>query len=508
MEKGRQDKLQRVQGHRSSKGCQTCKHPNPPPTPTKFVAFTLTKTPAPALQLPPYERRTLHHFQSRTLHQIQGPFKSDFWSVIVPQLVQHDAIVRYAVFALSQMHEHYLDQAFAVSSSINYALHYYQKALRQIVRLKSPDASFDSILIACMVFCVFESLRGGFDEATQHAVAGVNIIASRKSAGSSRDSTSAISNDILLQLCLLLQGQVMEANSDEYRTWHPDLLKNLDVIPATFASVEHALPYLQIISYQVIHLFDIAETHHKTETWIPSSVSPMLLAEYTTLRTNFDAWSRAASQIESIVRNESGDQYQGYLILQIFRASLKIDLEVFVHGETVYDDFKADNFGILKLVEVLFQVQGGSDRPRDPISPQTGAYSLSRAAAPFTFTSTLGIVSLLFEIATRTNDSMLRNEALQLMRLSNRREGIWDSRVAALLAEKVVLLKQRGNAAAEEDQHSGFRFIVTDIQLLSDQKCKLTYGFKRNQPGTFKSFWLESIAPEEGSLQTEVIEIS
>jgi hypothetical protein len=464
--------------------------------PAKFIIYGLNKIPDAASQLAPHERRALHHFQGRTKDHIQGPFRSIFWSNVVPSLVENDAIVREAVVALSNMHEYYLDGRSELC--LNSALQHYQKTLRQIVKLESPDQSFDSVLTSCIILHSFESLRGAFDEATRHASAGVKMIVERKRDSPPDDTSTIFSKQVVSELLLELQQQIMEANEIDYIAQYPDLIAAVSDLPEGFNTVEEALPYFHLITYQCISLFEKAELYHNKHPFVAGFVAPPLQDDYQALLATFDAWSRSLSNIESVVHSRGRQQYEGYLVLKIFQLSVQIDIEVFVRGESAYDAFSSNNFGILKLIEVLLQIQPDHGLKADePIS--------TTSRPPVTFVSSLGIVSLLFEIATRTDDDRLREETLKVLRLTNRREGIWDSRVAIRLAERILEMQRDGSLATEG--LAGQKFLITDIQLLSDEKVKVTYGFKSIFVGSFQSFWLEDIKPGEGTLHTEVVDI-
>jgi hypothetical protein len=465
------------------------------PAPAKFIIYGLTKTPNPTAQLAPQERRALHHFQHRTKDHIQGPFQSRFWSNVVPTLVENDPIVRQAVVALSDMHEHYLDMG--GDGSLQSALHHYQKTLRQLIRLDRPDTSFDTLLAACIILHSFESLRGGFDEATKHAAAGVRMIMDRQQDTGPRQA-SVVSEQVLSEVFLELHQQVIEANDSDFHAQYPGLNEDMGPVPEAFRNVEEALPFFYRLTYRLLSLFELAEEHYKTYEFIPGLISPLLVPEFDHVRDLYDTWASALSHIESLVKSKDSQQYQGYMVLKCYELSFKIDLEIFKYGEVAYDEFKGENFGILKLIEVLLQAHGDGGSPDSLLSARSGPPAA-------VFISSLGVISLLFEVATRTNDEQLRQEALSLLQRTNRREGIWDSRVAARLAERILQLKREGAAAT--NLHFGQKFVVTDIQLLSKDKCRVTYGFKTAVAGSFQSFWLETIAPEEGTLTTEVIDL-
>ena len=526
------------------------------------------------MRLPIYERRSLDHFSNRTLEHVQGPFRSKFWSTVVPVLVQQDSIVRHAVCALSTIHEQYLNAGPADQACIQYAIHYQQKAVREIVRLDEP--TFESLLSASVIFYSYASLFGEFDEATRHAVAGLKMVANQPAV---RPSSSIITDEILLHIFLELRDQLCLANSEQFKMESITLSDRLKTMPCSLRTFEDILHHVQVLSFQVLDLFEFAETHHATEPWVRGSVSPILQPAYAAVVSKLAELRVALDAVEKLSKH----QKEAYTTLRIFMISLNIDIQVFLYGEEAYDNFVDDNMMILELVEVLFSQQNGARRRTPGICPDglssmpelgpggsnisTPSSSLPSCTKPMqanafpsmpgsspqlsSYVSALGIIPLLFEVATRTENNLLRDHALHILRHANRRDGIWDSRVTCILAERLIELTQQGNSIAkgsptggvcdtidvlpspslesQDIRRSNNKFIITDIQILSDKRCKVTYGFKRrwtninHDPGKelhdigsehedtareeFHSFWLEGVAPGEGELAEMIIDI-
>lgn len=286
----------------------------------------------------------------------------------------------------------------------------------------------------------------------------------------------------------------------------PELETQMGDMPDQFEDVETALTHLQILVNQFLDLHQAAETHHETHPWVPSQISPVLQPKFEEISSKYKMWTKALSHLEGAV--QTGDQRQraGLLLLKIFQLSFDIDLHVFVDGESTYDNFKETNLLILSLIEAFLQMQS------DATDQQTSSHDQARTSPSSQknsyFTSSPEIVPVLFEIATRSSDGALRQKACHLLRSRRRREGIWDSHVAASLAEQIAYLKEQGTTVAAESQDGARKFLLTDIILLSERQCMVRYGFKRVQPGTFGSFWLETINPGEGLLQSQVLTIS
>jgi hypothetical protein len=58
------------------------------------------------------------------------------------------------------------------------------------------------------------------------------------------------------------------------------------------------------------------------------------------------------------------------------------------------------------------------------------------------FSADMGIVPPLFMVATKCRDPTLRRQAIQLLKSSARREGMWDSNMAARISEWVMTLEE------------------------------------------------------------------
>ena len=472
---------------------------------SKYIVYTIPKEPIQTLTVSTHERRAFWHFQHRTAEQIEGHFRSDFWSVVVPRMVQNDAIVHQAVLALSAFHEHYLDHDSSCLCLSDHAFRWYQNARRQIIELKSPDHFFDSILCACVIFCTCEALVGDFEPATRHALAGMRMIAAWKTSTAHAASMFESAEKTLTNIFLALQMQVMEANMDEFQIQCPGLVGPIEETPDSFNSVDEAFPHLQVLSTRIFDLFQDAETYYETNVWLPSQISPALQPAYDAICAKYGAWTKAISNSEGLMTATDTRSQAGRLLLEILGSSLEINLQVFLHGEVAYDESKEMNYGILNLVEAFLDIHSREARlntmnnVQDKALPSDGNHS--------SFTSSPEVVPLLFEITTRTNDTGLRQRALQLLRRSSRREGIWDGHLAASLAEKIVQLKQQG-AKEAGNYGADCKFLITDILLLSEQRYLVRYGYKKVRTGSFNSFWLEKIAPGQGLLRSQILTIT
>lgn len=104
----------------------------------------------------------------------------------------------------------------------------------------------------------------------------------------------------------------------------------------------------------------------------------------------------------------------------------------------------------------------GQDEPSSPDSSDTSLPLRTRPwkSPPSIFLVTLGIITPLYMCATRCRDSVTRHQAIALLFYCQRREGLWDSEVAARIATRIVSIEE----AAADIEH-GTEYTPCDIAL-------------------------------------------
>lgn len=91
----------------------------------------------------------------------------------------------------------------------------------------------------------------------------------------------------------------------------------------------------------------------------------------------------------------------------------------------------------------------------------------------FHFGFSLGLIPPLFLIATRCREPLLRKEAVAILRSTHRSEGCWDSCSAALIAEHVINIEERGltviQSAADITTFSRLRLVGAEVDYPNQQ---------------------------------------
>lgn len=87
------------------------------------------------------------------------------------------------------------------------------------------------------------------------------------------------------------------------------------------------------------------------------------------------------------------------------------------------------------------------DDPPDVLNGGYAAYHIKPS-----FSADLGIVPPLFVVATKCRDPYLRRKAIQLMRSSARREGMWDSELSARISQWVMQIEEETDPGDQNQQ--------------------------------------------------------
>ncbi|PVH91059.1 hypothetical protein DM02DRAFT_707063 [Periconia macrospinosa] len=239
------EKRLRVQGPRSSGGCQMCKQrhvkcdENRPECnrclkggrrceytrqavahyKQHVIIYTLSQSPSPFPDLDTVTQRALYHYRLHVAPAITLPFRSELWSTVVFQISEKYSFVMSALIALSNMYEVYQQPPYARQPLQQNSIHHYNKAIRDIINVKKDESSLNGILLSCIMFYALDCLRGSWPTALRHALAGMNMIAERQKSHSYQFDGLT---EVLHTELLMLPYQVLElGNRDESRTFTP-----------------------------------------------------------------------------------------------------------------------------------------------------------------------------------------------------------------------------------------------------------------------------------------------
>ena len=173
----------------------------------------------------------------------------------------------------------------------------------------------------------------------------------------------------------------------------------------------------------------------------------------------FQRWNDA---LQAFLRKDGRDldskSWQGARVLQIMHTFVTTNVEACpelgIGRETVWDKFIPRYKHILALAEEVMdglrlEARAGDGRP----SPN--------------FSLDSNFVAPLYAIAHKCRDPIMRRQAVSLLYASPRQEGIWDSFLAAKVAERLISIEEAGLGpiTSHEDVPDMARLNAVDVQF-------------------------------------------
>ena len=190
----------------------------------------------------------------------------------------------------------------------------------------------------------------------------------------------------------------------------------------------------------------------------PMGILPRALKQYGAgFKARLDSWSAAFAHIldNRFGPNVSAQEKAGIAVLKMFQVMGQLLFLMTVHdSEAAFDAF-SPQFAL--IVDLATEVVGDEERRAaakrcpDPSRcvHRTLAGDFMGASEHFrafhvkpSFSADLGIVPPLYVVATKCRDSVIRRRAIQLLRSSSRREGMWDSQLSGLIGEWVASIEE------------------------------------------------------------------
>ena len=380
------------------------------------------------------ERRFMSYFHAQSVPDLSGCFNSSFWNRLVLQVGRREPAIHHALVALSAAHENFKlkqipEEAEARQSNNRFSIQQYNTAIKHLSRQLSSGkgASGSEIaLICCVVFICFESLQGNLELALAHLESGLCILRNwRKETSSlSYRCSEMIGRDIIINIFLRLEIQA----SGFLKTRKPQLemltagvdSKVKPPISANFHNIEEAKDSQEKLT---VWLFRYLALNAKYKSVPPAERPAAVTLEHIELETQFQLFSVG---VEGLMKKP--------LSPLDFRAAmvLKIRYEV----------------TLVMLAKTSPALPVPNREPRDVTSHYRALISMSESlirdprtkkitSAP-AFSFDANVVAPLYFTAMNCPDPAMCQEALNLLKISPRREGLFDAATVAQIAEKKI----------------------------------------------------------------------
>ncbi|KAE9367999.1 hypothetical protein N431DRAFT_561813 [Stipitochalara longipes BDJ] len=388
--------------------------------------------------------RQFDFFRNQTAQQLSGNFDAAFWNCVLLQFGNSEPTVWHSIVAVGSLHEQYMLNESNQNSGANLrlALDHYNKAIKRLTMtgMESQD-SVQVILVSCLLFVCLELLLENVKAAMAHVHSGVSILEawqleSRSScAANSNASKSSLIEDHIVPIFHRLKIQVATFDSTHLARFSAKMTRN-DWESELFSDLAHARDTLVEIWNAAMKLGETLASGRFGESLSDFTLSAM---EQAKLVTRVKRWSEAFETLlvrpDMMSLGPQSPHSSALLRLQhkiawvFISTALSPVYFTSPPPENVWDGHLHEFLSVVSLAESV--CSGGNN-------PGRGA----------SFRFEMGVIIPLYITALKCRDTNVRQRALAVLYTSPRREGFWDSRMAAKMAQRLIKLEEEGSAGS------------------------------------------------------------
>ncbi|RXG45060.1 hypothetical protein VDGE_01470 [Verticillium dahliae] len=484
-------------------------HLTPPQTPLpsiNAIAPISIYRPSANLPLATHEGLYFQLFRTHTANELSGYFDSVFWTRTVLQECHSDNAIRHAVVALGALYKtleqtsesppgspssH--DNLSAFDNAMRHwevAIRQYSEAINALVHMDNQDQrSNRGRLMASVLLACFDSFVGDHKQAIVQIQNGLGLLeklrAERRQSfyvGSeepveqelitmfTRLAIQAKSYDMAFHfpqpyvIRLTPQSSDPSSSPPSDAGSSPSSLNPSDIPDRFFTLMEARLTYDKLLEKMLRFTETLFSYSQASGANNPMGILPKSLQQYgLSFKGQLDAWAVA---FEPILQSRTApsvthQEKAGIAVLKMFHIMSQIlYLMTFSDNESQFDMFQTQ---FKTIVDLALEVVGDEERraaakrcPNPELCQHRQAYRpdifggreyTTHHIKP-SFSADLGIVPPLFVVATKCRNAVTRRQAIQLLRSSARREGMWDSELTARIGHWVTAIEEEPDVLA------------------------------------------------------------
>ncbi|KAE8328012.1 GNAT domain-containing protein [Aspergillus sergii] len=376
-----------------------------------------------------------------------------------------EPVIRYAAISLADLHRSFADSVNPNGqwsrNTQHSALVHYASALSHMKSLLcSKIQSMDTFLTACLLLSSIEIFQGRYQAADVHLRCAFHMseIAKGTDRGAARQdcpNTSIISKypmvgtlmrmrfqcDLFLDVASTTPGALIKPGQ-YFSIATPDMFTSLgeaqDILfnqIDRFFRLINQIALAKIATTPGVTSGDVGDRRKYPEAMAGSEV--FLREMQTEGVSGLDQWDRAYQAFRSqYAHTFSTPEQHAATLVEIYRDALRMLLQMdHSQGALAHDPFER-GFGLL-----LSRLQRLLDE-----SPQPAC----TAETPPVFTLEIGIVPILYFIATNCRNYGTRHAALAILAAAPRREGTWDGSIIYTIAQRSVALEEKGRLDGDQ----------------------------------------------------------
>ena len=465
------------------------------------------------------EHRYFQLYYNDIVYRLAGFWDPALWNRIILQASEAHDFVRHAVIAIGALdmtnarpletrpdvakRQMYPLQAACKGTSPTgkaetprvFALQQYTKAIKKMRKMmKSGKEDLRTILIASILIVCFENYYGNYKSATWQIRSAIKLIEDRKTRQKCQKHIPLPTNR-LQELCVVEDDIISTFDRlDSQTTWFYDgfsldehlQLKDagseiMATMPSTFSMVSESRPYFNFIIRKVTHLKCIVsrceQNYLGTQNNSPENLyfgpqfSQTLFLTKQSCLMEAERWMAAFRPLYKEAQQRA--RQRDFFVPAVLRAhylTMCIVLENLMKAEELAYDESLEYF--IEIVELSECLLKGDD-----------SY----------FTFDLKTVWLLDNVAKKCRHPIVRRNAIRLLRLRPRREGIWDSVIAANVCEWIMEIEEEGMIDGSIPETSRARNVEMKIDL-ENQKVEVWCQFPETEGRRMRrretSIWL------------------
>jgi hypothetical protein len=438
----------------------------------------------PSMDLPfsDQECQYFHLFREHTANELSGFFDSAFWTRSVLQECHSATAIRHAVVALGALYKTleksnesppaspYPDRDPADSAIRHWemAFRQYSNACNALVKVETAEStSHRTRLMASVLLACFDSFVGDHRQAIVQIQTGLGLLEQLR-AERRRAFLSSSDEPVEEELTQMFTRLAIQAKSYDMAFHFPQpwvvrltssqgqdpaspasdaaspISINQDPFPDRFASVMEARLAWDKLCERIFRFTETMFAHAQNGVM---GVLPTSLQHYgISFKKDIESWSQAFDPIlaSRTAPGVSSQEKAAIAVLKMFQIMSKIlFLMTFSDSEMHFDNFTPYFKGIIDLaLEVVGDEERRAAARRCPdaafcrhqerCEPDIfGGHEYAARHIKPSFSADLGIVPPLYVVATKCREPHIRRQAIQLLRSSARREGMWDSELTA-----------------------------------------------------------------------------
>ncbi|KAK3347244.1 hypothetical protein B0T25DRAFT_297720 [Lasiosphaeria hispida] len=400
------------------------------------------------------ESHAFHFFRTKTVLKIRGVFGSDFWEQLVVQFSLREPAVLHAVIALAATHRRgiisgQIRRPFpdedkpetAMDPSERLALEQYNKAIRYLFQhlKEKDDQSLRISLASCVVFTCIELIKGDIETSQVHFQNGVRLLQDCKSKSSADEHISEAFTRISIRPSIFGQAP-------DFPLKMPGSTSGSGpIIPCVFDAIGEARRCLDWLLHDINMLSTEADRVLQEVVQVPG----YLVRRQERLQACTSSWLRAFSTSVPLIRKRLPDGNddaltlgEPLLLLYHGMASIMVAMSLRGTDETAFDAYTPQFATILEhTIHLWGKVATAARNQLSCANP---------AAHDLSFTADMGFIPPLYYTALKCRVPRFRRRAVDFLVSTPHREGMWDGKMAAAIARKVIQLEEGDFYAASE----------------------------------------------------------